>query len=228
MKTLVLSGWGQPHDALASLLPDATHLPYAHHDSLEGALSAIAKEGQSHDMIVGWSLGGQLAVRAIGAGLVRPKKLVLIAAPFQFVAKDAKDNLGMGPATFQKFRDNYAKNPVRTLDKSWELVAYDDARADQVRAQLFAFDKQAVIANDWLKWLDRLENHSLHDLPMNHFPPTLIIQGEKDAVVSARQAQHFAHIIPQSKLILMPQAGHAPHWHDPRAVARHIKEHGHV
>ena len=94
MKTLALSGWGQPYDALKELLPDAKHMDYARYDTPEAALSAMADTAMGYKRIVGWSLGGQLAVRAIAAGLVMPEKLVLIATPFQFVEM-GKHSLGM-------------------------------------------------------------------------------------------------------------------------------------
>src|SRR5690606_16003523 len=120
----------------------------------EEALERIAQEGARHERIVGWSLGGQLVVRAIAEGRVRPASLVLIAAPFQFV-ETPEVRLGMKRDQYDKFRNNYARNPERTLNKAWELVAKDDARADSVRRYMEMSDRRGVLAADWLAWLDR-------------------------------------------------------------------------
>ncbi|MDE3016341.1 MAG: alpha/beta fold hydrolase [Pseudomonadota bacterium] len=217
---LTLSGWGQPHDALEAVAPGATHVNYAKHGSAEAALSAIADTGRGYDTVIGWSLGGQLAVRAVAAGMLAPKKLVLIAAPFQFVGGEA----GMGRDTYKKFRDNYAKNPARTLDKAWALIHQGDTRVGYIEKQLEAQDKNAVLRHDWLRWLEAMEDFSFSDIPLAGMPKTLLIHGGADVVVAPQQSRYFAKMLPQAELMMLPGAGHAPHWHDTEAVAAAIKE----
>lgn len=221
---LTLSGWGQPHDALKSIAPGATHIDYAGYGSVEAALAAIADAGRGHDTVIGWSLGGQLAARAIAAGSLKPKRLVLIAAPFRFVGGE----IGMGPDTYKKFCDNYARNPARTLTKAWALIHQGDTHAGYVEKQLEAQDKNAVLQQDWLRWLDEMDGFSFSAIPLTGMPETLLIHGEKDVVVTPGQSRHFAKLLPQAKLITLAGAGHAPHWHDTQAVAAAIKEFMHV
>jgi pimeloyl-[acyl-carrier protein] methyl ester esterase len=223
MSVMTLSGWGQPHDSLASLAPEAMHVDYAHH-RLEDALAHIAQAGQSKRTIIGWSLGGQLAVRAIAAGLLRPQKLVLIAVPFQFVVSEEK-KLGMKRDLYDKFRDNYARNPERTLSKAWELVLKDDARQAAMRERLARHDKASVLEKDWLYWLDALDGFSFDGLSFAHFPPTLIIHGKKDAVVEHEQHAHFAQRIPAARVVSLDECGHAPHWHAADALREEIDRH---
>ncbi len=223
MKTLTLSGWGQPHDALSVVAPDATHFDYSGYKSVDEALSAIAEAVKQHDAVIGWSLGGQLAVRAIAAGLMQPKKLVLIAAPFQFVHNDVA-KIGMPRDKFQKFRANYDRNPARTLDKAWELVVMGDGNESNIRAQMAKYSPQESLKKDWLLWLDMLDGFSSKELDFSTFPDSLLLHGEKDAVVDHTQSHEFTKIIPQTKHIAFPDAGHAPHWHDSDAVKQHILE----
>jgi pimeloyl-[acyl-carrier protein] methyl ester esterase len=217
MRTIAVSGWGQPHDALAAIAPQATHARYAHHNTMEETLAAIAQAGADAELAVGWSLGGQLLTRAAAKKMLRPKKIVLIATPFQFTA-GGDFPLGMGPDTYAKFRANYGRNPARTLDKAWELIAKNDARADAVRAQLQRFDKAAVLAENWLSWLHALDGFSAQDLPLADFPPTVLVHGKNDVVVDFRQSEYLAQRLPQAKVILWDDCGHAPHWHDPQAL----------
>lgn len=223
MRILTLSGWGQPHDALAAIAPDATHVDYAQYPAIEEALAHIAEVAQGHDAVIGWSLGGQLAARAIGIGMSRPRKLTLIATPFKLV-HDGK-NGSMGRGTHEKFRDNYAANPDRTLRKAYELIAHGDSRAAEVRGYLSRHDRQSVLSNDWLSWFDRLKDLSAENLDFSLFPPTLLVHGENDAVAGAAQAERFAAALPKATLALWKGCGHAPHWHDPAALAALIKEH---
>lgn len=216
MNILALSGWGQPYHALEHIAPEADHVDYT--------ASEIMSE---HDAIIGWSLGGQLAVRAIAAGRAKPKKLVLIAAPFQFVATPEK-KLGMPRDQFDKFRDNYAKNPARTLTKAWELIAKNDSKAEHIRTRSGAYDITQEQQRPWLEWLDNLNAFSCDVLDFSDFPPTLLIHGAGDVVVSAEQSHAFAKAIPQAKQFILPESGHAPHWHDEALVRRAIEEFLHV
>jgi len=228
MKTLTLSGWGQPHDALEPIVPSATHFDYSDFENVADALGALAEVGKNYDAIIGWSLGGQLAVRAISAGLIRPEKLVLIGAPFQFVRSDFL-NLGMQQDQFQKFRDNYASNSARTLAKAWELVAIGDANSEIVKEHFQKHSKEkklmGILAKNWLNWLDLLSGFSCNSLDFSNFSrmDILLLHGAGDAVVSHNQAQEFVKNIPSAKHILLPDAGHAPHWHDSAQVRQHIE-----
>ncbi|NBX30079.1 alpha/beta fold hydrolase, partial [bacterium] len=182
MRIACLSGWGQPHDALECVAPGATHIDYARHDSANAALLHIAAHARDHDVVIGWSLGGQLAVRAIAAGMLRTRALVLIAAPFQFV-KNAQLPLGMPQDLFATFRANFARKPHATLNKAWELIAKDDSNDHHVRGQLATQDREAVLRGHWLAWLDLLEQYSAQGLLIENAPPTLLVHGEKDLVV---------------------------------------------
>jgi pimeloyl-[acyl-carrier protein] methyl ester esterase len=227
MKILALSGWGQPHDTLADIVPNATHFDYADYKTIDEALVGIAKEANSHDAVIGWSLGGQLAVRAVAKGLMQPKKLVLIGVPFQFVHSD-EIKIGMPRDKFQKFRDNYEKNAVRTLAKAWELIILNDKNPEHVRARLEQYNRASMMEKNWLHWLDMLDGFSCKDIDFSKFPPSLLVHGVQDAVVEHTQAHEFAKLIPQTKHIIIPDAGHAPHWHDTHAVKCHIEEYLHV
>jgi pimeloyl-[acyl-carrier protein] methyl ester esterase len=227
MRSVTLTGWGQPHDALSVIAPGATHIDYTRHDTVEAALEAIADQGKHAELVIGWSLGGQLAVRAIAAGMLMPRKLVLIGAPFQFV-KSPQLALGMPRDAYEKFCENYAKNPERTLDKAWELVVKDDRREAQIRLHLEAHDKSQMLASDWLKWLTLLDGFSCEHLPFAHFPPTLLVHGEKDVVVDAKQAEFFAKAIRASRIDLWADCGHAPHWHDSDRLRQLIGVHVNV
>ena len=228
MKILALSGWGQPHDTLFDIAPEnTTHFDYTDYTTIESALMAIAQQAKNHDAVIGWSLGGQLAVRAVASGLMLPKKLVLIGVPFQFVHSD-KIKIGMPRDKFQKFRDNYAKNAQHTLAKAWELIVLNDKNSDYVRAQFTKYNQNVMLEKNWLHWLDMLDGFSCGELDFSQFPPSLLLHGVQDAVVEHTQAHEFAKVIPQAKHIIMENAGHAPHWHDTQFVKRHIEEFLHV
>ncbi|NBX02915.1 MAG: alpha/beta fold hydrolase [Alphaproteobacteria bacterium] len=224
MKIMALSGWGQPYDALRSIVPDATHVDYGHFSDVGEALAHIAEAGKTHDVAIGWSLGGQLLVRAIAAGMIHPRALVLISAPFQFVQTPEKP-IGMKRDLYEKFRENYAKNPVRTLHKAWELVTLGDANAEPIRELMAGHDKDPVMQRNWLYWLHALDGFSVDELHLADFPPTLLVHGKNDAVVEHAQQAHFARKIPHGRVLTLEEAGHAPHWHDGEKIRGWIADH---
>jgi pimeloyl-ACP methyl ester carboxylesterase len=222
--TLAISGWGQPYDALAAVVPDAAHAHYARYTSVEDALAAIATVARDCEYVVGWSLGGQLAVRAIAAGMMKPRRLTLIATPFQFV-ETPKLKLGMKRDTFEKFRGNYEANPKRTIDKAWELVVKGDTRPAAVREHLTPDKKEQALKFDWLSWLHMLDGYSCDSLDFSEFPPTLLVHGAHDVVVAPDQSARFAQAIPQATHVEWKGCGHAPHWHNTDGLKQLIAKH---
>ncbi len=206
---VALSGWGQPHDALRVVLPGAVHLDYSEAQDVERAMAMLVREAASAHTVVGWSLGGQLAVRAVANKVIAPRLLVLIAAPFQFVEQDTLP-LGMDRSAFAQFCEQYQANPKRALRKFSALVTYGDANRDEVTARLGEPNSSV----DWLAWLEELANFSAEPLDFSGFPPTILLHGLQDAVVSADQSRAYADRIPQATLELWPHAAHAPHLHD--------------
>jgi len=159
--------------------------------------------------------------------MFRPGKLVLIAAPYQFVS-NTKNPLGMKRDLYDKFRSNVAKHYERALHKAWELILSGDSRAGEVREYLDKQDKKKTLETDWLHLLDMLDGFSFDGTNFSDFPPTLLIHGGNDVVVAPEQSQQFSSVIPYSKLIMISGAGHAPHWHDAGRVQEAIMEHVHV
>ncbi len=216
VKIVTLSGWGQPHDSLNIIAPNAHHFDYSHYANAPEIFENLARVAADADLVIGWSLGGQLAARAIAQGLIKPRKLALIAAPYQFVKSPALP-LGMRRDLFDQFRDNLATDPERTLKRAWALVAMDDAREAEVAA-LIRQSAAKMPPRDWLKWLDELSLFSCHGLDLSKLPPTLLVQGGRDRVVFAEQAQAWAKALPDARLELWEAAGHAPHLHHPKAL----------
>ena len=220
MKLLALSGWGQPPDALSGIMSEAQTLDYARHGNVRDALQEL--QG-TYDAIIGWSLGGQMAVRAMAAGVLDAKKLVLIAAPYQFVAMPAL-KLGMPQDVFAMFRAHYATDAGRMLAKSWASILKGDERHAKVRGMLELQDIETLAHLPWLNWLDVLEGFSCDRIDMSRLPPTLLLHGDNDAVVHHAQSQAFMEKLPQAKLVTFTQCGHAPHWHNPAGVTRAIED----
>jgi pimeloyl-[acyl-carrier protein] methyl ester esterase len=218
MSDLCLTGWQQPHDALAELVPDALHFNYAGYDNMRNMFAALPREPR---LAVGWSLGGQLLARAISDGYVKPKRLILLGAPFQWVA-DADCPQGFPAAAVEGVRGNYIDKPEMMLKNLNGLVALGDVHERRIIKQL---NRTLQVWPNGMYWLDKLTNASCRKFDFSVFPPTIIIHGMQDKVIHPWNAKAFAEAMPKAELLLWPECAHAPQLHDLPALQEIVKRH---
>ncbi len=102
------------------------------------------------------------------------------------------------------------------------LLAKGDAKARDIRAQN-ALHPRIDEGAHWLRWLEFLRDYSAHEHDYSNLPRTLIIHGQQDAIIPAMQGEELARKL-GAKLHCLPNAGHAPHWHNPQALQKVIAE----
>jgi pimeloyl-ACP methyl ester carboxylesterase len=210
---LCLAGWAQKHDSLSHLFKassselEVINFDYSRIYNVDAFFQEIQKQKINPDIVVGWSLGGQLACRLITNKIISPKNLILIAAPFQFV-KSSKIAAAMPQKSFNEFRHNFVSNPSRTLKKFASLMNINDKNAQELVDNLDITDDNHEALGFWL---DELERFSCHDIDFSNFPQTTIFHGASDLVVHPSQGKIFQEIIKDSTLDIIPNCGHTPH-----------------
>jgi pimeloyl-[acyl-carrier protein] methyl ester esterase len=215
MSTLILSGWTQSAEPLLALAPAAKVFDYSDFSSIERCFPGLAQFRET-EHVIAWSMGGQLALRAIAMGALAPKHLTLIATPYRFVGED-----GMGAETFRLFRESYAKDAARTKTRFHALVAKGDARQSEVVRRL-QHHHEVENTSRWLPWLDALGLNDASAEPLERTPSTLIIHGENDQIVPLAQGEFLARTLPRAKLSRWADVGHAPHAHDVQRLRAEI------
>lgn len=214
---IAFSGWGQMHDALESVAPNAKHIPYYGHESIESVFEAL--QGSTASCVVGWSLGGQIAIRAIEQGCLKADRLVLISTPYQFVTHHTL-RAGISREEFLTFQKLFEKDPEKTLQQFGLRIAKNDSKAKEIAQQLLG---QFPASAHWKYWLDELGNFSCRRVDFSDFPPTTIIHGNRDAVVDVSQIGLFVPFLPGCNIEIIDNCAHAPHLHDPEIVKKHIE-----
>lgn len=208
MTLLYLTGWQQPPDTLASFAPaDAIHAPYADFSSTDAFFASLPRAA---DVAIGWSLGGQMLVRAIASRHIKVRNLILMGAPFQFMASDDFPH-GATQELWHSIRANYAATPDSMIKDFSGHIAAGDAYAARIIRTL---NKTLSVWQNGLFWLDELARFSCFGLDFYGFPPTLLLHGRNDRVIRHEQARIFADTIPGAELRLLDDCGHAPHLHD--------------
>ena len=213
---LCLSGWGQNYKSLEASffenILEKFNISSLNYSLSEGFLKFkdSYKFPPNPQVIIGWSLGGQIALRLIQQKIFTPKLLVLIAPPFQMV-KDARIQAGMSIKTYNEFFDNLSKAPDATLKKFSILSIMNDKNKSQIIKNLDISDEnhQKLII-----WLQELKDFSCFDFDFTNMPPTLFYIGAGDMVVHNSQSKYFADRIDDFELHIFDNCGHAPHLSD--------------
>lgn len=218
MEVVALNGWAQKAESLREVLPEGSAtVYYGDCASVETVFKRLQQANPEPDVLLGWSLGGQLSVRAVAAGIIKPKKLVLLGAPFQMVA-DKHFRGGSPKALVAASRFALAANAELMLREfQATMLAKGDSCAEAIKAVAPQY-LAPMEGMQWLFWFDELARYSCRELDFSGFPPTHIIHGEEDAVIPFANAEAFCERIAGAQLHRLKKCGHAPHWHDANFV----------
>lgn len=220
-KILCFSGWGQKYDSLQPIFADKSFsdlevesFDYSKYYGFDDFLSRITEKNINNsldcDYLMGWSLGGQICLKLIEKGLVKPKKLILIAPPFQMV-KDERIKAGMAKSVYSQFYEGFKSSPDATLKKFSILTAMNDRHSSQIAKNL---DISVDNFEQLTIWLDGLSKTSFFDFDFKNVPDTLFFQGRGDMIVHMLQMKYFQDRIPNFDARLYSRCGHAPHLSD--------------
>lgn len=210
---LCLSGWGQNFKSLEASFSEnilqKLNISSLNYSSFEGFLKfkESLKFSSNPNIIIGWSLGGQIALRLIQNKIFTPQLLVLIAPPFQMV-KDSRIQVGMSQKTYNEFFNNLSQAPDTTLKKFSILSIMNDKNKSQIMKNLEISDENH---QKLLIWLQELKDFSCFDFDFTNMPPTLFYIGAGDMVVHTSQSKYFADRINDFELHIFDNCGHAPH-----------------
>jgi pimeloyl-[acyl-carrier protein] methyl ester esterase len=219
-KTLVfLHGWGQSrqvwHQQMQAF-PDALFLNLpGHGGSAESGewLAAMADQlPESPAIIVGWSLGGIIAMQL---ALHYPQKvagLALVSTTPCFCQRDGWPH-GADDELFSAFEEGVKSNSAKTMSRFFALMLHGDeiSRSDYNRIAREAIDKGSEITPKTLqKGLEHLAHTDLRSQLTAIQQPALILHGNEDAIVPVAAGTFLAEHLPHAESHLFDTCGHAP------------------
>jgi len=184
-----------------------------------GALATIGSL-PGRCVLVGWSLGSLLALRAVlDIDEKSPEKIaamVLVSATPRMCA--AEDYAGVDPRMLAAMRARIEKSPAAVLEDFAAQCAAPDGgdltRASWLRqADRFSADEMAA-GLDCLSSLDVRERLDEIGLPCR------ILHGDGDRIVPLGSAQFLAQHIASAELEVLPGRGHALPFTAPAEIAR--------
>lgn len=198
--TLVLvSGWAVPASVLMPLA-DALHGAGFCTQTIE--LDALYSEPCSRDnlvhvlasqlpdepvMLVGWSMGGMLALQLAAEHPERVLGVVTLASNGRFVANEQWPE-AMNPATFAAFYQGITEQPSKTLNQFALLCA---GGSDNRKAMAKNLGEQLQPQPSLLPLLKLLGELDVSEALEHLHGPTLCLFGEADLLVPVDAAQRF-------------------------------------
>jgi pimeloyl-[acyl-carrier protein] methyl ester esterase len=161
--------------------------------------------------IVGWSLGGLVAMRI---ALDKPdlvRRLVLMSTTPCFVNKSDWD-AGISPEVFSRFADNVDADYHNTMTQflTLQCMGAKDARAT-VKLLRKKFSERPVPTSQTLRRaLNILLETDLREEVDRLRKPTLLIHGDRDTLAPVQAAHWMMKNLPMGYLRVMSGASHAP------------------
>lgn len=157
--------------------------------------------------IIGHSNGGAIALRGLGASLLKSEKLVLLASAG---VRAGEHRTGLKAAT--KIGKVLATPLPKSLRNKIRHSLYTKAGSDM------------LVAEHMQDTFKRIVNDDVRDDAAKITVPTLLLYGSEDSATPVRYGEILNSAIKGSKLTVMPNVGHFIHKDAENAVLTEVKE----
>lgn len=217
---LLLPGWGMNSDIFDYLMPglaqyfqvysaDYHDLP----DSSDEAVAQLATQlpFDKPALLIGWSMGGNLALALAARHPEKVAALCLLACSPSFVARDDWPQ-GMAEDVYRQFQQGIEQQPQKTLRRFDLLQIKGDSEQTALGKALADYRQQQ---NQWsqadlqqgLAWLAQFDQR---DLPAQLTQPQLWCFGANDQLVHRSTADALAEQLSPGSIITLEECGHLP------------------
>lgn len=179
--------------------------------SLRDLARAVAPHVPQGAALVGWSLGGLVALELARERPADLAALVLLATTPCFLTREDW-TAGMDTSVLEGFAAGLAGDYRRTIANFLALQTWGDEHATQalraLRASLDAHGEPDPLA--LAAGLRILRDADLRATLPGIALPTLVLAGEHDRITPAAAGRELATRLPAARFVEIPRAGHAP------------------
>lgn len=163
---------------------------------LSGAQALQTGHLPAADFIIGWSMGGMLAIEHLPASC---KKLVLIASTARFCATDSYP-CGIPEKVLRRMIVQLKRDPTQVLAEF-----YKNAYAPRL-APTDLPNTEDALAEGLTYLLNTDLRHKIPSLKL----PVLLLHGTQDRIIPPEASAQLAKSLPQSRLSRLENCGHKP------------------
>jgi len=180
-------------------------------DTLADWAEALLPAIPDGSVLVGWSLGAQIALQLADRAPHKVARLVLIGASPRFVQADDWP-AALPAATLADFRRDFELDPAATQRRFVALQSLGDSARREVAARL----GEALTASDaahrpaLASGLALLAGTDQRELVRRITQPVRLLHGGDDRLMPVAAAEWLADALPDSRLTVFGQRGHAP------------------
>lgn len=207
---LFISGWGLKADLLkesSCYFNDFTliDLPHLNELKLNLIVRHLSMNLADSSIIIGWSLGGLIAIQLASLFPAKVRKLILLSSSPRFLKDKGWQGIGKNEAI--KFLD-LAKSDIKYLfDYFLFLVNYPNTTA-HYKTLLINNSVDCQINKDYLiKYLEILFGADTRELYKSIKVPILHLIGEKDAIVQLN-SEELIRLNDRTKIHSISRGGH--------------------
>jgi len=214
-----LHGWGQSRQVWHAQME---HFPEALFPNLPGHGGAAEQDDWieatarqlpgSPAIIVGWSLGGIIAMRMAMQHPEKVAALVLVSTTPAFCNREGWEH-GCENELFDAFEIGVRSNSTKTMGRFFALMLHGDeiSRGEYNRIAKAAIDKSAPPSTATLeKGLNYLATEDLRTALHQLQQPVLVLHGKDDAIIPVSAGLFLAETLPHAEAHLFEACGHAP------------------
>tara|TARA_B100001057_G_scaffold500578_1_gene616427 strand:- start:2816 stop:3580 length:765 start_codon:yes stop_codon:yes gene_type:complete len=190
---------------------------------MRAIVDSLNKIIPNNTTLLGWSLGGQIAIAYQRKFPKKIKHLILVSSTPCFINKK-EWNYGVEREIFEKFASQLLVNWKKTMHQFFLLQLYGVPNIREVARKfegtLLSLDKpdpKALISG-----LKLLLDTDYRKILININVKTLIISGDKDRLTSLESSKYMEDNIPNSSLKIFSGAGHIPFLFEPEIFVQTI------
>ncbi len=231
MRNLVfLHGWGMDSSCWAGLLERLSGNFRTHCADLPGhgrnphAKDWVETLSGAHPFevdLVGWSLGGQVALEWAARFPEQVRSLVLVATTPSFVKRQDWD-AAMQEGVFMEFLGNFQENRPETMKRFLHLQALGGN--SRVFRMLQKIAPQQLNPEGLEHGLDLLGRYDLREAAKGLAQEALVLHGTCDSLIPFAAGKWLCANMKNARLVGIEGAAHAPHVSDPQVCANALQE----
>jgi pimeloyl-[acyl-carrier protein] methyl ester esterase len=205
-------------------LPGHGNSAWSGEQTLDDFVAAVLDAVPSRAGMVGWSLGGIIALRAALQAPERVSALTMIASTPCFMRRPGWQS-AMLPALLETFVGELDQDYMRTLNRFLALQVRGSEHATEVlrdlRRSMLARAQPGLPA--LRAGLAILRDTDLRTYASALSVPTLLLAGERDTLVPLQGMRAALQLMPGARIAVIEAAGHAPFVAAPARVAQVLK-----
>ena len=204
-------------------LPGYGSVPSSSPYTLEALADTVARAAPRRCHVVGWSLGGEVALAWAMRAPRQVARLALIATTPCFTRRPGWPCATDG-AVLEEFGRSLAADRAGTMGRFVGAQGKGDSRRQQVTRVLERALDAGVAGDVLAQGLAVLSAADVRRAVFSVRQPALVLHGAHDRIVSPVAGRWLAGRLPQARFCLLRACAHAPFVSRPRQVAALLQE----